>query len=95
MLWRERTATRAGGWSQEARVRLRPQGWKGEGRVEPDRQEEDRVCGVWAESTQPSTWLLDEWKLSLPFLAKGTRAMTLYFTPISKHRESSTIVSHQ
>lgn len=28
-------------------MRLRPQGWKGEGRVEPDRQEEDRVCGVW------------------------------------------------
>lgn len=29
----ERTATRAGGWSQEAGVRLRPQGWKGEGEL--------------------------------------------------------------
>lgn len=48
-----------------------------------------------AESAQPSTWLLDEWKLSAPFLAKGTGAITLYFTPISKHRESSIIVSHQ
>ena len=42
---------RAGGWSEEVRVRLRPQGWKGEERVEPDRQEEDHVCGAWGVGT--------------------------------------------
>lgn len=38
---------RAGGWSEEVRVRLRPQGWK----IEPDRQEEDHVCGAWGVGT--------------------------------------------
>lgn len=38
---------RAGEWSEEVRLRLRPQGWKGEERVEPNRQEEDHVCRSW------------------------------------------------
>lgn len=42
-----------------------------------------------AESALPNAWLLDEWTLLSPFLAKGTRALTLYFAPISKSRKSS------
>ena len=43
---------RAGGRSEEVRLRLRPQGWKGEEGVGPNRQGEDRVCRTWGVGTR-------------------------------------------